>query len=703
MSTESLDRLVEEINFSQEVKSAPEEPVKSSVHLNIVDVDEDEIPEVVEPVRGKLCINMIVKNESKIIERLLGSVLSIVDTYCICDTGSTDNTVDIIRAFMKANGKPGEVFVEPFKNFGYNRTVALERAARWGEYALLLDADMRLVISPEFDKAALTANGYSIKQKGGGLEYYNLRLCKTGIGVKCLCPTHEYYDFPNGGGSNKLETLFIDDIGDGGCKSDKFERDIRLLKAGLVEEPRNERYHFYLANSCRDLGKTEEAIEWYKKRVELGGWIEEVFYACYELGNQYKVIGDMPNAVFWWLEAYNRHPKRVESLYEAVKYYREKGKNHLAQILCDKARATPFPKDDVLFIRSDVYSHLLEYENSILAYYTGATIDHYRYLNLIGNEYNKGNVLSNYKFYAKKLKDHCVKDMDMCGTVEKFVGGRMDDFISSSPCIIPHSDGYILNVRYVNYKIRTDGSYAFKHDDGKITTLNLIQHLNRDLGVIQSHWIDEVQDERLRYQGVEDVKIFPHRGEILFCGTVEDPYTGRICVGRGKYDTNGKKLLSRPFASPRNSGCEKNWCYFHNKAGEMKMVYSWRPLTFAEPAEGDTVTLVEHDRDVPAVFRDFRGSSNGCLVGDDIWFLCHLVEYCTPRHYYHCLVVLDAATMKYKRHSILFKFHGDCIEYALGLVVEAERMLISYSRMDRTSAIMVVQRDVVERELFPTG
>ena len=44
-----------------------------------------------------LCLNMIVKNESKIITRLLESVLPIIDTYCICDTGSTDNTIEVIE------------------------------------------------------------------------------------------------------------------------------------------------------------------------------------------------------------------------------------------------------------------------------------------------------------------------------------------------------------------------------------------------------------------------------------------------------------------------------------------------------------------------------------------------------------------------------------------------------------------------------
>ena len=47
-----------------------------------------------------LCLNMIVKNESKIITRLFDSVISIIDCYCICDTGSTDNTVELIKTYF---------------------------------------------------------------------------------------------------------------------------------------------------------------------------------------------------------------------------------------------------------------------------------------------------------------------------------------------------------------------------------------------------------------------------------------------------------------------------------------------------------------------------------------------------------------------------------------------------------------------------
>jgi glycosyltransferase involved in cell wall biosynthesis len=656
-------------------------------------------------VKGKLCLNMIVKNESKIIRRLIDSVAGIIDAYCICDTGSTDDTIKIIQDYMQEKNIVGEVYQEPFKNFGYNRTHALRRAERWADYALLLDADMTLTIKPQFVKADLKEAAYSLMQKNGGLEYYNTRIVNTSAGVKCLGPTHEYYDIPGGKGCTQLKTLVIEDIGDGGAKADKFERDVRLLKQGLIDEPGNVRYMFYLANSYRDLGRHEESVSWYKKRFEAGGWIEEVFYAAYEAGNQYKAMGQMENALYWWFEAYNRHPVRAESLYEAVKWYRESGRQMIGQAICDLARSIPYPKDDVLFIKSDIYNYLLDYEHTILAYYSKAKIDHRNYLALVGRNYNKLNVLSNYIFYVKKLSMMPgVKIYDFCGKVEKKVQDVEDDFLSSSPCIIPWSDAtdpdvtYLLNVRYVNYYIEPNGSYKFKHDNQKITTINRTYWLDRSFAIRKEHWLDKVEKPHLRYQGVEDVKIFQHKDQLLFLGTVEDPETGNIRVGHGSYTFTGDRLASTPFQSPLNRGCEKNWCYVTNAAGELKVLYDWSPLTIGI-TEGNNLRIQSRNASVPPFFQDLRGSTNGAVVGSERWFLCHIANYTTPRTYYHMIVVLDE-NLNYKRNSILFKFHDVCIEYALGMIVEDERLIITYSKMDRTSAILEMPRTLVESELF---
>jgi len=638
---------------------------------------------------------MIVKNESKIIRRLLTSVQSIIDSVCICDTGSTDNTVELIEAFMKERGLPGVVVREPFQNFGYNRTYALKAAKDWGVYALLLDADMKLVIHDGFDKTALKADGYNVLQKNGGLEYYNIRIVRLDKGVTCVSPTHEYYDFPPGCRTEQLATLSIDDVGDGGAKADKFERDVRLLLGGLENEPTNERYHFYLANSYRDAGKTEEALAYYLKRVALGGWKEEVFYAAFESGNMYARLGRHAEAVEAWLHAWQLHPGRAESLYEVVKHYRIKGQQQIAQLVLDRAKRIPYPRNDVLFIKAAVYNYLMDYEQSILAFYTGTSYDHRALYTLMEHEDVRQNAMDNYKFYQMSLcKLPGVKKWEFCGTRSAVVGGREDSFTSSSPCLFrDERGGYAINIRYVNYTIQGDGSYKFRHSDGKITTLQKFHRLDGDFKATETHWISDVQFPERRYQGVEDCKILAHEGRLCFVGTVEDD-AGRVCVGAGEYDPSASCLTATAIASPFGRPCEKNWCQFVDSKGALRVVYDWSPLRIGAMEKGSL--LLTSESPTPAWFRHVRGSSHGVTVKDEVWFLCHVVHYVTPRHYYHLIVILDRDTLAYKRCSTLFKFDGDCIEYALGFLVEETRVLFSYSQMDRTSFVMGVPRAALE-------
>ena len=85
---------------------------------------------------------MIVKNESKIITRLLDSVISIIDFYCICDTGSTDNTCEIITEYFKNKNDEminekiitGKIIHEPFINFEYNRNFALDSCLNMSDF-----------------------------------------------------------------------------------------------------------------------------------------------------------------------------------------------------------------------------------------------------------------------------------------------------------------------------------------------------------------------------------------------------------------------------------------------------------------------------------------------------------------------------------------------------------------------------------------
>lgn len=374
----------------------------------------------VQEEKKKICLTMIVKNESRIIERCLLSVKDIVDCISICDTGSSDNTVAIIEQFLVTHGIPGKVHQHDWKNFGHNRTLSVQAAqgvlkelgfVLSDTYLLLLDADMLLEVSPQFDRKTLCDDSYLVLQQSDSLSYYNTRLINASLSWECRGVTHEYWACvePNRS-STQLHALVINDREDGGCKADKFERDVRLLTQGLEEEPDNARYMFYLAQSYLCLGRYEEAIAWYCNRIARGGWDEEVWYSRYMIGECYERLGQWDQALSWYLEAYQHHPTRAETLYRIANYYRCQEQYHLAHLFAKQGIAIPYPKKELLFISHAVYTHELDEELAISAYYTpfreeGLAASNRLILKKEVPEEVKQRAYSHLRFYLKPLRN----------------------------------------------------------------------------------------------------------------------------------------------------------------------------------------------------------------------------------------------------------------------------------------------------------
>jgi glycosyltransferase involved in cell wall biosynthesis len=354
---------------------------------------------------------MIVKNESKVIPTLIESVSGLIDCYCICDTGSTDDTVEVITALFKEKGIPGKVVTEPFRNFGYNRSFAMKEAAGMSDYLLLLDADMQFVWDSSLKGHLGHSDTYFIMQGSPDFCYQNARVVRnTGKGVY-IGVTHEYYSSECQASSETLQRdiAFIRDHGNGGCKDDKFERDIRLLTQGIVDEPHNKpRYLFYLANSYHDTGKHKEAIETYKQRIDAGGWIQEKWFSYYRIGLCKKELGNMEGAVASWLEAYNVLPRRLESLYQIINYYRcLPGHHSVGWVFVREAERllgeiTMDERNGNLFNEEGVFTWKIWYEKTILAYYMGQkdirreavhVLEHCRDISIIQN------MMRNMEFY----------------------------------------------------------------------------------------------------------------------------------------------------------------------------------------------------------------------------------------------------------------------------------------------------------------
>ena len=333
-----------------------------------------------------ICLNMIVKNETKNLKKLFESIHEVIDYYVIHDTGSTDGTPELIKKIMNNYDISGEIFHEKWKNFGYNRQKALESAYNSDfnpDYVFIIDADEEFFYKDKNWFKNLKKDIYNIKRLFGSIEYYqpviiNVRN-KNELGWEWKAPVHNYLSckFSKTKENVDKNMVHIKSYCSGGAKSqnvsneEKYLRDAKLLLEDLKENPNNPRSLFYLAQSYRDAKKPEESIKWYKKRLEVNGWIQEKYISCYNIGNLLRQIGKTQEAFYYYLLSFEYDSSRYECFYEMIKYHRNKGNKKLAYSLYKQLK--PFKENSgKLFLVSSVHNWKLDYEISIIAYYSKA-------------------------------------------------------------------------------------------------------------------------------------------------------------------------------------------------------------------------------------------------------------------------------------------------------------------------------------------
>lgn len=315
-----------------------------------------------------ICLCMIVKDEAGVIERCLLSVRDLIDHWVICDTGSSDGTQELIRQTLA--DVPGELHERPWVDFGHNRSESMTLARGKADFLLLLDADMTV----SFDRAGLKtleADSYMLRQEDPGLDYRNKRLVRADREWRYVGSTHEYLANSGPERVEPLDAIVVHHHVDGGSRADKFTRDLELLTRDLEAEPDNPRTVFYLAQTYRDLGQPQQALELYERRAAMGGWEEEVFYALYQVGLMKRVIDGWPAAVEALIAAWEYRPARIEPLYELAAGYRELGGHHAAHLFAARALDRPQP-DDILFVQPWIYRWGVLFEYSVSAYYAGS-------------------------------------------------------------------------------------------------------------------------------------------------------------------------------------------------------------------------------------------------------------------------------------------------------------------------------------------
>jgi len=327
--------------------------------------------EATEKDRPKVCLNMIVKNECKVIERCLESVKPLIDYWIIVDTGSKDGTQEIIKKYMK--DIPGELHERPWVNFAHNRNEALNLAKNKADYLLFIDADDKFEISPKYTRSKLDKDGYFIKINYSGSSYDRIQLIRSNLDWHWGGDMHEALVSYKSQTFGKLEDVTMLIIGGGARSRDpkKFEKDAKILEKALKKDPTNARNVFYLAQSYKDAGKLKKAIEVYEKRVAMGGWDQEVFWSLYQIAIMQETL-EMPEEVInkSYTKAYNYRPSRAEPLFRLSSYYRRK-ENYLMGYLFAQYALNIKQPNDPLFVETWIYEHGLLLEHSICSYWIG--------------------------------------------------------------------------------------------------------------------------------------------------------------------------------------------------------------------------------------------------------------------------------------------------------------------------------------------
>jgi glycosyltransferase involved in cell wall biosynthesis len=330
--------------------------------------------------RTNICLNMIVKNEVAVLPRLFRSLKDFIDYYVIVDTGSTDDTIALIKREMDAYGIEGEVHERPWVNFGTNRQQALELAVAAGktEWLLFIDADEELETSdPKFFEKLEAGVSYNIEKHHAGLRYSVPHLLNVRAGrYKWEGPVHNHITTLAGptGRVLRQDVWIIYHSGEG-AKShgltleEKYLRDARLLEEDLKKNPENTRSQFYLAQSYRDAGHLEKAYIEYQKRATMKGWAEETFVAQLEAGKLAVRLEKPDNVVLAeLLSAYNLRPLRAEPLHDLARYFRLKKQYSMAFLFARAGAATNKPNDS-LFLAQSVYDWKLLDELAVSAYW----------------------------------------------------------------------------------------------------------------------------------------------------------------------------------------------------------------------------------------------------------------------------------------------------------------------------------------------
>jgi len=349
---------------------------------------------------GKLVLTQIMKNEAHVVTRMLNSIKSVVDIIVLIDTGSTDNTIEVVKKWGVDNNIETHVFERPFDNFEASRNFSIEMGRQvtkdrgndyWGFW---LDCDEQLVVDEKvFSKSKLNKDLYMFNTYIGQMKYTRNECYKLDKAFRFYGPVHEFIVSDDKNiTSGLMEGLNVNVQMDGGSWKgnvpEKYKSHAFVLEKYIDANRQDPRWIFYTAQSYHDSAsipdnreeneeRLRRALKYYKERVSRNdGYAEEVFYSQFRIGTIMRVM-ELP-----WsethqelLKAYSMDSLRGEPIKAIIDYYLQVGEWNNAYLYTKFAKVNfhgknPYPTR-LLFVDESLYIWKFAEAHAAACFYTG--------------------------------------------------------------------------------------------------------------------------------------------------------------------------------------------------------------------------------------------------------------------------------------------------------------------------------------------
>jgi glycosyltransferase involved in cell wall biosynthesis len=307
---------------------------------------------------------MIVRDAESTLERALKSVREHVDELVILDTGSDDGTREIAARYADHLGQ--KLWKEHFAEM---REDVYSRCT--GDWILHLDADDELMGGEHLRGLVAgtdpTIGAYllnyvtSLDAEGRpAFSYWRERLTRRGK-YRWRGRVHEVLEPIEPLPYRRFADTWVLHHGHGdGLGS--LQRNIRLLRRSLIEEPANARTLFYLGRDLLQIGETDEALLLLQRYRTLSTWLDEAFIAQMLIGHIHRVKGNYPTAYQSDLDLLNLQPMWPQAYFALAEDCYYLGRWRESDHFCRIGQTLPMPDTNIFLAPEPIVSGWMIYQ-----------------------------------------------------------------------------------------------------------------------------------------------------------------------------------------------------------------------------------------------------------------------------------------------------------------------------------------------------